>query len=116
MRVKADVDILRQIPLFAGCESAHLQLLSFSSKRIELPAHRILFKKDTKGAAGYLVLEWTAEVFESVNASGNVIATIEGGAFLGELSMVADLPYGVTVMSTSPMAAQRIERDLFLRV
>lgn len=116
MRVKADVDILRQIPLFAGCEPAHLQLLSFSSKRVELGANRILIKKGTKGGAAYLVLEGTAEVFENANAAGSVVATVEGGALLGELAMIADLPYGLTVKTTSAFAAQRIERDLFLRV
>ncbi len=38
MRVKADVEVLKQIPLFAGCEDAHLQVLAFSSTRVELPA------------------------------------------------------------------------------
>jgi CRP-like cAMP-binding protein len=116
MRVKADVRVLQRIPLFADSEAGHLQLLSFASKRIELEKGSILFRKGTSGAAAYLILEGTAEVYESPEASGDVVATAESGALLGELSMIADVAYGVTVKTASLFAAQKIDRDLFLRV
>lgn len=116
MRVKADVDILRQIPLFAGTDPAHLQLLSFSSNRTEIETGRILLRQGDRGSAAYLVLDGAAEVYEDPDAAGTIVATIERGAFIGELSMVADLPYGVTVKTVSPVAAQRIDSKLFLRV
>jgi CRP/FNR family cyclic AMP-dependent transcriptional regulator len=115
-RVKADAEILSQIPLFAGAEAAHLQLLAFTSTRVELEAEQILFRKGDKGAAAYLVLEGKAEVYDNAEGTGNVVATIESGALLGELSMIADIPYAVTVKTVSAFAAQRIERNIFVRV
>ena len=116
MRVKADVRVLRQIPLFSDSEEGHLQLLSFASQRIELEKGALLFRKGAQGGAAYLVLEGTAEVYDNPDAEGDVVATAEGGALLGELSMIANVAYGVTVKTTSAFAAQRIDRDLFLRV
>jgi CRP-like cAMP-binding protein len=116
MQVKADVRVLQQIPLFEDSDAGHLQLLSFASKRVELEKGSILFQKGTTGAAAYLVLEGTAEVYDTTEASGDVVATAESGALLGELSMIANVAYGVTVKTAIAFAAQRIDRELFLRV
>ncbi len=116
MRVKADVQMLKQIPLFAGCQDTHLQVLAFSSDRVEIPEGRLLLKKGTRGAAGFVVLEGEAEVYDDANGAGNVLARIGTCVFLGELSMITDAAYGITVKAVSMLAAQRIERELFLRV
>jgi CRP-like cAMP-binding protein len=116
MRVKADVELLQQIPLFANSEAIHLQLLSFSAQHVELERGSILFRKGEQGAAAYLVLEGAVEVFADEQAEGEVIATAEGGALLGELSMIANAAYGVTVKTASLLKAKKIDRGLFIRL
>jgi CRP-like cAMP-binding protein len=116
MRVKADVEVLKQIPLFTNSDAVHLQLLAFSSKRVDLEPGRILFQKGSSGAAAYLVLEGTAEIYEDAAATGKVVATAESGALLGELSMIANVAYGVTVKTTSAFAAKRFDREVFMRL
>jgi CRP-like cAMP-binding protein len=116
MRVKADVELLQQIPLFANSEAVHLQLLSFSAQQVELEKGSILFRKGEQGAAAYLVLQGAAEVFADEQAEGEVIATAEGGALLGELSMIANAAYGVTVKTASVLRAKKIDRGLFIRL
>jgi CRP-like cAMP-binding protein len=116
MRIKADVELLQQIPLFANSEAGHLQLLSFSAQQVELERGRILFRKGEQGAAAYLVLAGAVEVFADEQAQGEVIATAEGGALLGELSMIANAAYGVTVKTASALRAKKIDRSLFIRL
>lgn len=116
MRVKADVEVLQQIPLFADSDAVHLQLLSFSAKRVDLEAGSVLFQKGAVGAAAYLVLKGTAEIYEDAEAAGKVVATAESGALLGELSMIGNVAYGVTVKTASAFTAKRIDRDLFIRL
>jgi CRP-like cAMP-binding protein len=116
MRVKADVEALQQIPLFANSDDVHLQLLSFSAKQVELEAGSVLFQKGVQGAAAYLVVEGTAEIYEDAEGNGHVIATAESGALLGEVSMIANVAYRVTVKAASTFKAKRIERDLILRL
>ena len=116
MRVKADVELLQQIPLFANSQAMHLQLLAFSAQQVEFEKDSFLFRKGEQGAAAYLVLEGAAEVFADEQAAGEVIATAEGGALLGELSMIANAAYGVTVKTASALKAKKIDRDLFIRL
>ena len=116
MRIQADVEILEQIPLFAGCDKAHLQILAFSSTRVQLPQGRLLFKKGTQGEAGFVILEGAANVYDDVHGAVNLVARVDGRAFLGELSMITNAAYPATVRAASELAAQRIERELFLRV
>jgi CRP-like cAMP-binding protein len=116
MRSRPDIEVLRQIPLFAGTDDIHLKFLSFSAKRVELEKGSVLFQKGTEGAAAYLVLAGTAEIYEDAEAAGRVVATAESGALLGELSMIANVAYGVTVKTASDFAAKRIDRDLFIRM
>lgn len=116
MRSRPDIEVLRQIPLFAGTDDLHLKFLSFSAKRVELETGCVLFQKGTEGAAAYLVLTGTAEIYEDAEAAGRVVATAESGALLGELSMIANVAYGVTVKTASDFAAKRIDRDLFIRM
>ena len=116
MRIQAGVEILEQIPLFTGCDRAHLQILAFSSTRVQLPQGRLLFKKDTQGEAGFVILEGAANVYDDVHGAVNLVARVAGGAFLGELSMITNAAYPATVRAASDLAVQRIGRELFLRV
>jgi CRP-like cAMP-binding protein len=116
MQIKAQVELLQQIPLFANSGAAHLQLLAFSAKPISLAAGNYLFKKGENGAAAYLLVGGTAEIYDDTEGKGEVVATAESGALLGELSMLADAAYGVTVKAASAVTAKRIERELFTRL
>jgi CRP-like cAMP-binding protein len=116
MRVKADVEVLQQNPLFANSDTAHLQLLAFSSKQVEVETGGILFQKGTAGGAAYLVLKGAVEVYENEEGSGRIVATAESGALLGELAMIANVAYGVTVKAAGALTAKRIDREMFMRL
>jgi CRP-like cAMP-binding protein len=116
MQIKAEVELLQQIPLFANSGAAHLQLLAFSAKPVSLAAGDCLFKKGEKGGAAYLLVSGPAEIYDDAEGRGEVVATAESGALLGELPMLADAAYGVTVKAASALTAKRIERELFTRL
>ncbi len=118
MAVRSDVEILRQVPMFATVDATYLQVLAFSAKRINLKTGQYLARKDKPGSSGFLVLDGRAEAIEYSGEEGNatVVATIGTGGFVGTLSMVAKLPCSVTVRATSPMRVMQIPHDLFIRV
>jgi len=118
MAVRNDVEVLRQVPMFAAVDGAYLQVLAFSSKRINLKAGQYLARKGKPGSSGFLVLDGRAEAIEYGKDEGaaKVIAQIGPAGFIGTLSMVAKLPSSVTVRATSPMRAMQIPHDLFIRV
>ena len=113
MSVRGDVELLRRAPLFAHVESAHLQLLVFSARRLEVPAGELLLKRGKSEDAGFLVLAGEAVAW---GRRGETVAEIGPGAFLGELQMIARLPSSISVKATSDMHVLAIGHELFTRV
>jgi CRP-like cAMP-binding protein len=116
MRVKAEAEAFRRIPLFAECDRAQLQVIAFASERAEFGAGQSLIKQGQRGDAAYLILSGTAKVERTENGKTTLASSVEAGAFVGELGMIAGLPYSVSVTAQTPLSAARVRRDLFMRV
>lgn len=113
MSVRGDVELLRRVPLFAHVESAQLQLLVFSARRLDVPAGELLVKKGKSEDAGFLVLAGEGEAF---GRGREALAGIGVGAFIGELQMIARLPSSISVRATNDMHVLAIGHELFTRV
>ena len=114
MSIKSTVELLRHVPLFAGVDPAHLQVLSFAAVRHVLQKGQTLYRAGDPGTSGYLVVSGTAQA--TARDSGEVVAMIERGAFLGELAMLAKLPHHLTVTAISTLTVNEIGNDLFLKL
>lgn len=113
MNVKADVETFRNIPIFSECDPVHVQLLAFSSVRQTYTQGEAVIRQGGKQAAAYLILSGTVEL---ATAEAGLIGTAGPGAFLGEVAMIGGSAYSITATATEPVAAVRIDRDLFMRV
>ena len=116
MSVRTNAESLRQIPLFAECDPAHLQVMAFASERAEFAADQDIFRAGGKGASAYLLMAGDAEVWISKGEERVQVAQAGPGAFLGELAMIAGLPYSMNVTAKTPVTATRISREMFMRV
>ncbi|QPC43348.1 Crp/Fnr family transcriptional regulator [Kaustia mangrovi] len=116
MTVKSDVEVLRQIPLFADADVTQLQILAFATERVACPAGSYLFEQGERGGAGYLVTEGTAEIFRNVGDDRMLVATAGRGAFVGELSMLAGQPYHFSARARTDLTALKVDKELFYRV
>jgi CRP-like cAMP-binding protein len=116
MSVRADAETLGLIPIFYGCEPVHLQLLAFASDRQNFRHGDVIIQYGQHGSAAYLILNGDAELRSGRDASQEKVGTAGPGAFLGEIAMIADAPYAITAIATSPVSTARIDRKLFLRV
>ena len=114
MSIKSTVELLRHVPLFAGVDPAHLQVLSFAAVRHVLQKGQTLYRAGDPGTSGYLVVSGTAQATQ--RDSGEVVAMIERGAFLGEFAMLAKLPHHLTVTAISTLTVNEIGNDLFLKL
>lgn len=104
------------MPLLAEVDRAHLQLLAFSAERIEVEPDQHLFEAGSHVAGGFLILSGKGEALKPQDGDSERLASIEAGAFLAELAMVADLPVTITVKAIDHMEVLKIGHDLFLRV
>ena len=119
MSIRRDIELLRQVPLFADIDPVQLQVLAFSAERVEFAAEETLFAAGGQAGAGHLVLQGQGEVLKLNAGEGGEaeqVALVEAGAFIGELAMIANLPSAVTVRAQTPMRVLRIGHELFLRV
>jgi CRP-like cAMP-binding protein len=116
MSVRADAETLRRIPLFADCDPVHLQVLAFAAERKHFAPGEKLITEGESGDSAYLVLSGRVEVRSSAVPHGELAGEAEPGALLGEVAMIGQVPYSITAIAASEVAAARIDRPLFLRV
>jgi len=114
--VRTNAEGLKQIPLFAECDPAHLQIMAFASERVEIAEGADIFRAGSGGASAYLLQAGEAQVWRPNGEERITIAVARPGAFLGELAMIAGAAYTVTATATKPVTATRISRDIFLRI
>ena len=113
MSVRADVETIRNIPIFSECEAAHLQLLAFSAVRETFEPGARCCPRARLGSAAYLILNGQVEL--STKEAGT-LGEAGPGALLGEVAMIGASPYSVTARALETVSTARIDRDLFLRV
>lgn len=113
MSVRVDAETLRALPIFADCDLVALQVLAFSAERQVFEPGEPILKQGYKGASAYLILSGSADTF----ADGmRGLGEIGPGTLLGELSMISQLPCGISATATTTVTAARISRSLFMRV
>lgn len=116
IRVKAEAEAFRKVPLFADADRAHLQVIAFSSERADFAKGQSIITQGAQGGAAYLLLSGKAQIFIKENGETRAVGVAEAGAFLGELAMIANIPYSISVIALEPVSAARITRSLFMRV
>jgi len=114
--VRADAETLRQIPIFADCESVHLQLLAFASERQLFVTGETIIRQGEQAKSAFLMLSGQAEIWRRRRRDSDLIARAEPGTFLGEVAMIGKTTYSVTVLAATSVSTARIDHSLFLRV
>ena len=113
MSVRADVETLRSIPIFAECDAVHLQLLAFSAVRQNFAAGEFVIRQGNRGTAAFLILNGEVRL---ASAEAGPLGSAGPGALLGEVAMIGERPYSVTATAIETVATARIDRELFMRV
>ena len=116
MSLKEEVDILRNIPLFAKIEPAKLKLLAFTSQRLSFASGEALCRQGEPGDSAYIILDGEAEITIDTPAGKVTVAKVKRNAVIGEIAILIDVPRTATVTATSPLQALRIDKDTFFRL
>lgn len=105
----AKADLIRTIPLFAGCTADELAQIASIADEIDLPAGRQLTTESAPGQEVVVVVEGRADV----RRGDQVINSIGPGEFVGEVALVTGQPRTATVLATTPVHALVIEGHAF---
>ena len=116
MTLEEDVELLRNIPLFAKIEPSKLKLLAFTSQRRTFNPGDSLFKQGDSGDALYVIVEGEADVLVDTPGGQITVATMGKNDFVGDIAVLCDVPRTATVTATSQLTTLRITKDLFFQL
>ena len=108
----AKIELLKQVPLFAGCSKAELREVALSTDEIDLRSGHVLTREGRSGREFFILVEGTA----SVTQDGETIAELKGGDWFGEIALLTHRPRTATVTATTPVRVLVLTDRAFRRV
>ncbi len=116
MSLRQDVDLLRNIPLFAKIEPSKLKLLAFTAERLTFTAGEILCRQGDEGDSAYVIIAGEADVLVDTDAGEVAVATLGTNDFLGETAILCDVPRTATVRARTDLETLMVSKDLFFQL
>jgi CRP/FNR family transcriptional regulator, cyclic AMP receptor protein len=99
LRRDAKIELLKKVPLFAGCSKSELRELAKTADELDLREGTVLTREGRPGREFFVLIDGTAEVTKK----GKRIAELGPGDWLGEIALITDSPRTATVTATSPL-------------
>ena len=84
----AKVELLKGVPLFAGCSKADLQRIASLADELDLGEGATLIREGERGREFIVVVDGTVQV----TRKGKKLRALGAGDFIGEIALVADVP------------------------
>jgi len=114
--LKEEVEILRQIPLFAKIEPSKIKLLAFTSERLTYqPGDQICTQGDI-GDAAYFIMAGEADVIVDTPSGPLTVAHLGKNDVVGEIAILIDIPRTATIQAATELTALKITKDVFFRM
>lgn len=109
------IELLERLPILNGLSQEQLGSIAGVSEKAFFEAGENLIAKDEPGDAAYVIMTGTARClhFPGAQASGDKIGP---GVLVGELAMLIDTVYALTVQAKGRVRALAIRRDALTSV
>jgi len=111
-----EVELLRNIPLFANIEPSKLKLLAFTSERVAYEPGQELFKQGDDGDAAYIIIGGEADIIIETANGPFTVATFKRNDIVGEIAILCDVPRTATVQAKAKLETLVISKELFYRL
>lgn len=108
----AKIELLKRVPLFAGCSKSELRELALTADEIDLRDGHVLTREGRPGREFFVLVDGTVRV----TRKGRKISDLGPGDWFGEIALLTDAPRTATVTATSPVDVLVITDRGFKRV
>ena len=109
LRKNRKVELIRRVPLFAGCSNKELGRISMIADEIDFRPGKTLIREGASGREFFVLAEGTAEI----TRNGKRIDTAGPGDFFGEMALLSNQPRNATVTTTSDVDALVVTAQSF---
>lgn len=108
----AQID-LRKLPSLKDYSNAELKLLASVAPARDFPAGAVLCREGTAGASCFLLATGAVNVTKRTEDGERTVATLRGGAIVGQMALVDRSPRSASVLAAEPTIALELTRDVF---
>ena len=116
MSVESDIEVLHEVPLFAGLTRDQLRLLAFGAEHRQLRPGETLFRAEARADAGFVIVSGTVGFFEGEGRERQRLATFGRGTLLGEMALLTETRRPATAVTDTDCDVIRVTRPLFRRM
>lgn len=106
------VNVLRELPLFAGLSKRHLRHIAEIARESRFSAQSTIVREGTKGEVFYVILDGRV----SVARSGRQTIRLEAGDFFGEMALLDGGERSATIQADTDVLVLTIARPDFMRM
>ncbi len=99
--LKEDIEVLREVPIFASVELSKLKLLAFASQRLAFDPGQILCREGDFGDTAYVIIQGSADVCVRAGDNEITVASLGRNDFVGDMAILCDTPRTATVRASS---------------
>lgn len=105
-----DLALLHSLPLFAGLAAPDLERIGQHAFRLSFPAGSTVIREGDPGDRFYVIRSGRVEVTKE----SRHLASLEEGAYFGEIALLRDVPRTATVAAITGLDALVLDREHFL--
>jgi CRP/FNR family cyclic AMP-dependent transcriptional regulator len=98
LRKNAKIELLKRVPLFAGCSKRELDKIAMLADELDLPKAREITHQGAGGHEFLVIVDGSADVVRN----GRVVNKLGPGDFFGEIALVSGRPRTAAVRTTGP--------------
>jgi CRP-like cAMP-binding protein len=112
LRKDAKLEVLKRVPLFAGCSKKELADIATLTDELTLPEGKVLIREGERGHEFFALVDGEVDI----TAKGRRAKHMKSGTFFGEMALVSSRPRNATVTATTPVRVLVLHESAFRKL